>query len=75
MWYNGSREVNALPMSESRKRANEKYNAKAYDQVKIIVKKGEREQIKEHAASKGLSLNGYINALIDADMQKTASEE
>lgn len=33
------KEVIAVPISESRKRANEKYNAKAYDQVKIIVKK------------------------------------
>ena len=69
------KEVIAVPISESRKRANEKYNAKAYDQVKIIVKKGEREKIKAHAESKGMSLNGYINALIDADMQKTASED
>ena len=43
--------------------------------MKIIVKKGEREKIKAHAESKGMSLNGYINALIAADMQKTASED
>ena len=45
-----------------------KYNAKAYDQVKIIMKKGQREQVKEFAESRGLSLNAYINKLIADDM-------
>ena len=44
------------------------WNAKAYDQLRVIVKKGQKEQIAEHAASKGMSLNAYINALIAADM-------
>lgn len=57
-----------MPMSEARKKANEKYNAKAYDQVKIIMKKGQREQVKEFAKSRGLSLNAYINKLIADDM-------
>lgn len=46
-----------------------KYNAKAYDQVKFVVKKGEREIIKAHAESKGMSLSGYINKLIKEDME------
>ena len=44
------------------------WNAKAYDQLRVIVKKGQKEQIQAHAASKGMSLNAYINALIAADM-------
>ena len=55
-------------LTEAQKRANQKYNAKAYDQIKTVVPKGQREQIAAHAASKGLSLNAYINALIAADM-------
>lgn len=61
-------EVINMPMSEARKKANEKYNAKAYDQVKIIMKKGQREQVKTYAESRGMSLNGYINKLIADDM-------
>lgn len=57
-------------MTESRKRANEKYNAKAYDQIKVIVKKGQRDIIKSFAESKGMSLNGYINKLITEDMEQ-----
>lgn len=64
-----------MAMSEARKKANEKYNAKAYDQIKILVKKGERETIKAYAESKGLSLNGYINNLIKADMKTEDQSE
>ena len=53
-----------MALTEARKRANEKYNAKAYDQVKVLVKKGEREKLKAHAESKGESLNGFINRAI-----------
>ena len=59
-----------MAMSEARKKANEKYNAKAYDQIKIIVKKGKRDLIKTHAKNCGMSLNGYINKLIEDDMNK-----
>lgn len=55
-------------LTEAQKRANQKYNAKAYDQIKTVVPKGQRKQIAAHAASKGMSLNAYINALIAADM-------
>ncbi|MFR2046294.1 MAG: hypothetical protein ACLS31_11670 [Oscillospiraceae bacterium] len=36
--------------------------------MKIRVYKGQKDQIAAHAASKGMSLNAYINALIAADM-------
>lgn len=45
-----------------------KYNAKAYDRIEIVVKKGVKEKIKDHAESKGQSVNGYINKLISDDM-------
>ena len=51
-----------------------KYSANTYDQIKVLVKKGEREEIKNYAESQGLSLNGYINKLIKDDM-KTADKE
>lgn len=45
-----------------------KYNAKAYDRVNLVVPKGQKEQIQEYAQEHGMSLNGYINSLIKADM-------
>ena len=57
-----------MALSEARRRANDKYIAKAYDDLKVRVHKGQREQITAHAASLGKSLNGYINDLIADDM-------
>ena len=57
-----------MAITEARKRANRKYNEKAYDRIEITVKKGRREEIKAYAESKGMSTNSYINKLIDDDM-------
>lgn len=57
-----------MALSEARRRANDKYIAKAYDDVKLRVYKGQREQIAEYARKKGLSLNAYVMGLISADM-------
>ena len=57
-----------MALSEARKRANNKYIAKAYDQIITRVYKGQKEQIQEFAESQGLSLNAYINKLIADDM-------
>jgi len=37
------------PMSEARKRANAKYDGKAYDKILLRVKAGEKEVIQSHA--------------------------
>jgi len=57
-------------MSEARKRANAKYNAKAYDRLEIIVKKGSKDELKAHAAERGESLNGFVNRAIGEAMER-----
>lgn len=57
-----------MALSEARKRANNKYIAKAYDQIITRVYRGQKEQIQAYAESQGLSLNAYINKLIANDM-------
>lgn len=59
-----------MAQSEAHIKATNKYIAKTYDQIKFLVKKGDREKIKAHAEAQGLSLNGYINKLIAEDMNK-----
>lgn len=56
--------------SEARKRANEKYNAKAYDRINIAIPKGEKDKIKAHAEHHGESLNGFVKRAIDETMQR-----
>lgn len=46
------------------------YAKKAYDDIRLQVKKGQKEIIREHAESQGMSLQGYINSLIEKDMKK-----
>ena len=54
-----------MGISDARHRANEKYNAKAYDEIKVRVSKGRKEEIQAEAERRGQSVNGFINGLID----------
>lgn len=47
-----------------------RYINKAYERINLTVPKGDKEKIKVYAESKGKSVNGYINDLIQADMRK-----
>lgn len=53
-----------MAISEARHRANEKWNAKAYDEIKVRVPKGDKEKIQAYAQSRGETVNGFINRLI-----------
>ena len=59
----------------SQTRAKNKYNAKNYDSLRIIVKKGNKDIIKAHAAEQGESLNGFVNRAIDEAMKRDSSSE
>ncbi len=58
-------------MGKTSTASKNKYNAKAYDRINLIVPKGDKETIKARAEELGLSLNAYINKLIRDDMQPT----
>lgn len=59
-----------MAISPARKRANQKYNAKAYDNIMIRVGKGDKEKISKFAAEHGESLNGFIKRAIKEAMEK-----
>jgi len=40
-----------------------------YDRITLVVPKGKKETIKEYAESKNESVNGYINRIIEEDME------
>ena len=58
--------------SEARIRANNKYNAKAYDRINIAIPKGKKEIIKAHADAVGQSscfgVFGSIPPFLEHDM-------
>lgn len=59
-----------MAISPARRRANEKYNAKAYDEIKVRVPKGKKQIIKDFAETKGKSLNGFIKEAINEKIEK-----
>lgn len=51
-------------MAKSRSEINYAYAKKAYDDIRLQVKKGKKDIIKAYAEKNGESLNRYINRLI-----------
>ena len=66
-------EVNYLGKTSSI--VKDRYNAKAYDEIKVRVPKGKKEIIKSYAETKGESVNGFINRAIDELIKDTTGEE
>ena len=53
----------------------DRYNAKAYDEIKLRVKKGQKELIKTHAERfDGGSVNAFIQRAITETMERDNSK-
>lgn len=61
--------------SDAQKEATARYNKKAYDRIDVVVPKGQRQIIKDFAASQGKSLNRFICDAIDEQMKKEQKTE
>ena len=61
-------------MAKTSAAVKNRYAAKAYDSLRIIVPKGQKQAVEAHAQGKGQSVNGYVNGLIRADMGLTEEE-
>lgn len=59
-----------MAISKSQQKAVKKYNAKAYEEIKVRVYKGNKNKIKSHAEEQGESLNGFINRAIDETIER-----
>lgn len=54
--------------NDARKRANEKYNEKAYWRYNVALRKELEQLVRDKASAEGKSLNGYLADLIKADL-------
>ena len=63
-------------MGKTSNASKDKYNAKAYDDIRLRVPKGQKEKIQTFAESNGETVNGFINRLIAEAMgeDKTARD-
>ncbi len=59
-----------MPVSEAKKKASRKYDAKTYESLNIRIHKGQREIIKDHAASRGESLAGFMMRAAQETMER-----
>ena len=62
-------------MGKTSSKVKDRYNAKAYDEIKIRVPKGKKENLKAYADNKGESLNGFINRAIDETIKRETDKQ
>lgn len=55
------------PLTESKRKAIDKYLAEKTDRVTLRLPKGKKEEYQQQAAKHGLSLTKYIISLIEGD--------
>jgi len=51
-------------------RAKNKYNAKNYDRVNLVLPKGQKADLQAHASNMGESLNGFVNRAITETLER-----
>ena len=61
-------------MTEEQKRRHQQYmnqyNRENYDRYTVMLPKGTKQIYREFAESRGHTINGLINALLDAELKK-----
>jgi uncharacterized protein (DUF1778 family) len=57
-----------MAYSEAQKKAVKKYNNKSYDEIKLRVKKGNKDIIQKHAESRNETVNGMLNRLLENEI-------
>lgn len=62
-------------MGKTSSAVKDRYNAKAYDEIKVRVEKGHKSVIQAHAEARGESVNGFINRAIDEAMKRDNGQE
>ncbi len=64
-------------MGKTSNAVKDRYNSKAYDDIRVRVPKGEKERIQTFAEANGETVNGFINRLIAEAMGdlKTATRD
>ena len=56
--------------TESQRKATAKYQKEHYEDIRLRVKKGEKDIIKEHAEKQGESLNAFIKRAIERQIEE-----
>ena len=57
-------------MGKTSSAVKDRYNAKAYEEIKVRVFKGQKDKIKAHADSMGESVNSFIGRAIENQIER-----
>ncbi len=57
-------------MGKTSSAVKDRYNAKAYDEIKIRVPKGRKAEIQAHAEQQGESVNTFIKRAVDNQISR-----
>ena len=62
-------------MGKTSSAVKDRYNAKAYEEIKVRVFKGQKDKIKAHADSMGESVNSFIGRAIENQMERDTQKD
>ena len=57
-------------MGKTSSTVKDRWNAKAYDEIKVRVSKGQKNVVQTHAAARGESVNGFIGRAIQNQIER-----
>lgn len=64
-----------MAVSKAQQKAVAKYMKSNYDELKVRMPKGKKDEIKSHAEKHGESLNSFVNRAIDETIKRDSKEE
>ena len=64
-----------MPVSKAQQRATHKYVKKAYDRADLVLRKGYKAVVREHAEQHGESFNAFVARAIAETMQRDREKE
>ena len=67
--------VNTMPLSESRRRANDKYISEHYSRIALSMPNEEAAALREYCTEHGLTISGFIRGLIKEAIGFPGQEE
>ena len=63
-----------MKYSDAQREATARYNKKTYERIDVVVKKGQRQILKDFAASQGKSLNRFILDAVEQEIERIRKE-
>lgn len=64
-----------MAVSKAQQKAVSKYMKENYDEIKVRVPKGSKDAIKDHAETRGETLNGFINRAINETIERDVNHK